>query len=102
MGWKAMPRGGRVWGCGCMERYLREGFGMMWRTCAVLVLVCGMALGDEGGKGIPPAKPGTSGSILCEYFRGIAGGSVADLTKSAAFPLNPTDGELSKAFEVPA
>jgi hypothetical protein len=60
------------------------------------------AAAAEGDKPIPPARPGTTGSILCEYFRGISGGSVADLTKHPTFPMSPTDSELIKAFEIPS
>lgn len=48
----------------------------------------------------PPAKPGNPGAILVEYFRGIPGATVADLTRNAAFPLHPSDGELIKSFEI--
>jgi hypothetical protein len=47
----------------------------------------------------PPATPGPAGSILVEYFRGVAGAAVSDLVNNPAFPLHPTDAELIKSFE---
>jgi hypothetical protein len=47
----------------------------------------------------PPVQEGAAGTILVEYFRGIAGASVADMTSNPAFPLHPSEGELIKSFE---
>jgi len=48
----------------------------------------------------PPPAP--QGSILCEFFRGIPGGDVKDLTVNHAFPDSPTSQQLISSFEIPA
>lgn len=75
---------------------------MLRYAIALSFIVASFARG-EAPTAVPPtapAKPGTTGSILCEYFRGIPGGTVADVIKNPAFPNSPTDGELLKAFEI--
>ncbi len=64
------------------------------------VLAASVSTAAEEMKAIPPARPGSVGSILCEYFRAIPGGGIGDLTKNPVFPMNPTDSELIKSFEL--
>jgi hypothetical protein len=45
---------------------------------------------------------GTAGSILYEYYDGIAGTAVADLTSSPDFPGNPTSIDYLTSFEAPS
>ena len=48
--------------------------------------------------------PGATGSVLREYWLGISGGTVADLTDTAKnpnYPDNPTGSELLTSFEAP-
>lgn len=75
---------------------------MIWKSIVCLALVVSMTALGEAGKlpPSPPATPGVPGSILAEYFRGVAGAGIGDLTGSAAYPLKATDSELLKTFEV--
>ncbi len=69
------------------------------------LLVCALSSAAFAGElkrpSGPVSPPGKSGSILCEYFRGIEGTSVEDLAKNPAFPNKPTDSMLLDLFEIP-
>ncbi len=75
---------------------------MNWKVFLGAALMLAMKVGAESPKLLPapPAKPGATGSILVEYFRGIDGGAVENLITNPAFPLHPTDSELLKSFEI--
>ena len=48
-----------------------------------------------------PANNGGVGSIRCEYWRGIGGGAVGDLTKIPEFPSDPDETCYLADFEIP-
>lgn len=48
---------------------------------------------------VPNQKPG---SILCEFFKGIDGGSLNDLVNKPAFPNSPSENMLLSSFEIPS
>lgn len=48
----------------------------------------------------PKPPPAATGGILAEFYRGIPGGAVKDLTDNRAFPDSPTSSELLPAFEI--
>ncbi|MBN2136779.1 MAG: lamin tail domain-containing protein [Sedimentisphaerales bacterium] len=50
--------------------------------------------------GVPTGAP--TGSILYEYWTGIAGGSVANLTSQPDFPDHPDGGDYLTSFEAPS
>jgi hypothetical protein len=71
---------------------------------ALIVVGCflGVSVAAQEAK-LPPAAPikaGVPGSILVDYYRGIAGGAVSDLAQNPAFPLHPTESQLLKSFEI--
>ncbi len=49
----------------------------------------------------PPRCPGAAGSILREYWTGIPGGAVNDLTNSAAFPDSPSGATYPTSIRGP-
>jgi len=52
------------------------------------------------GSDAPPIPPGF-GTILCEWWAGISGGLVSDLTSNPSFPDNPTGGYWFPTLEIP-
>ena len=48
----------------------------------------------------PPQCVGATGSVLREYFAGIAGTTVADLVNSPNYPNNPTSTSFPTSFQV--
>jgi len=51
---------------------------------------------------LTPPTPEPRGTILCEFFRGIPGNDIKNLTDNPAFPASPTSGELIYSFDIPA
>src|SRR5947209_12222725 len=86
----------RRWG----GSFRARGCCMSWNVIVLAILAGSFAASAEDQKPAPPAQPGKPGSILIEYFRGIAGDAIGELTKNPAFPLHPTDSELAKSFEL--
>jgi hypothetical protein len=63
----------------------------------------------DSGSLMPPGQqvsfeyaPSGSGFILREYWTGIAGGSVSDLTANPNYPDNPTGWDMLSSFEAPS
>ena len=69
-------------------------------TVASLATVSGLLMPD--GQVVPFEYHVPSGSILREYWAGINGGSVADLTRAGAYPDSPTRRSIESAFEARA
>ncbi len=62
--------------------------------------VMGMAVFSAGSSPPPPPPPG-SGAVLREYWTGIPGVAVADLTSDPDFPSNPSGSDFLDSFEAP-
>ena len=75
---------------------------MNWKALVLATLALSPKLRAET-PALPPAAPiqaGSPGTILVDYFRGIDGGAIDDLTKNPAFPAHPTESMLVKSFAV--
>uniref|UniRef100_UPI00378343F0 GEVED domain-containing protein n=1 Tax=Prosthecobacter sp. TaxID=1965333 RepID=UPI00378343F0 len=58
----------------------------------------------SGGERLEAARlitPATTGTILREYWTGIAGSSVSNLTSSASYPNSPTGSDYRTSFTAP-
>jgi hypothetical protein len=59
---------------------------------------------DSGGERLEPARlitGVTKGGILREWWLGIAGSSISDLTSNGSYPSNPTGSDVRTSFEAP-
>lgn len=84
-----------------------NGFALIDRNTATVIDPDGVA-SLTGGPALPPLPgpdpppPGSgSGTILREWWLGISGGSVSDLTGNANYPDNPSGSEQLDSFEGP-
>lgn len=65
------------------------------------VRIYGRALGEAEVKGLAQGGSSPKGAVLREYWNGLAGTAVADLTSSPAFPRSPSGSEFLPSLEAP-
>lgn len=71
------------------------------RLPACIFLFAAIAFAGDARPSAPVVPNQKPGAILCEYFKGIEGGSVNDLVKNPAFPNKPAESLLLSSFEIP-